>query len=62
MVKLCLDAAQADEETILDEALIEMNEMADVEPKFFRKIFKEVSEALVPLVAKNDYTNTSIRH
>lgn len=62
MVQMVLKAAQADEETILEDALIEFNEMAEVEPRFFRKNYRDIFLQFQSLVAKNDYTNTSIRH
>ena len=47
---------------MLEDALVEFNELAEVEPKFFRKNFKDLLQLLAPLVLKNDYTNTNIRH
>lgn len=42
MVHVAIRALQEDEETILEDTLLEFNEMAEIEPKFFRKHFKEI--------------------
>lgn len=57
MTDLILKSLQGDEETILEDALVEFNEMAEIEPKFFRRNFKDVFAKLAPIVAKNDFTN-----
>lgn len=57
MVNVPIKALQQDDETILEDAMIEFNEIAEIEPKFFRKHFKEIFEALTPISYKNDYTN-----
>jgi hypothetical protein len=62
MVQVPLKALQQDDETVLEDALVEFNEMAEIEPKFFRKNFKDLFLALSAIVAKNDYTNPTIRH
>jgi len=62
MTNVILKAVQQDDETVLEDALVEFNEIAEIEPKFFRKNFKDIFEKLSPIVGKNDFTNTSIRH
>ena len=62
MTQVVLKALQADDETVLEDAMVEFNEMAEIEPKFFRKNFKDIFLQLQPVVAKNDYTNSTIRH
>ena len=47
---------------MLEDALVEFNEMAEIEPKFFRKNFKDLFVAFSPIVAKSDFTNPTIRH
>ena len=42
MTNLVLKAVEKDEETILEDALVEFNEIAEIEPKFFLKHFKDV--------------------
>ena len=42
MLAIVMKALQDEEETILDDALVEFNEMAEIEPKFFRKNFKDI--------------------
>jgi hypothetical protein len=62
MAQVALKAAQQDDETVLEDALVEFNEMAEIEPKFFRKNFKDLFQAFSGIVAKDDYTNPTIRH
>jgi hypothetical protein len=46
----------------LEDALVEFNEIAEIEPKFFKKYFKDLFTQLSFVVGKNDYTNQTIRH
>ncbi len=62
MAQVPIKALQADDETILEDALVEFNEIAEIEPKFFRKHFKDLFAAFTPIVAKKDYANNTIRH
>jgi hypothetical protein len=62
MANVPIKALQLDEETTLEDSLVEFNEMAEIEPKFFRKNFRDLFNAFHPIVAKNDYTNNTIRH
>jgi dimeric dUTPase (all-alpha-NTP-PPase superfamily) len=62
MANVAIKALQQDDETVLEDALVEFNEIAEIEPKFFRKNFKDLFTAFHPIVAKNDYTNNTIRH
>jgi vesicle coat complex subunit len=62
MAQVAIKAFTEDDETILEDVLVEFNEIAEVEPKFFRKGFKELFARFQPIVAKNDYTNNTIRH
>jgi hypothetical protein len=62
MINVPLKALQVDDETVLEDTLVEFNEMAEIEPKFFRKNFRDIFTALSAIVAKNDYTNNTIRH
>lgn len=62
MANVPIKALQLDDETVLEDALVEFNEIAEIEPKFFRKNFSELFKVFHPIVAKNDYTNNTIRH
>lgn len=62
MAQVAIKAFNEDDETILEDVLVEFNEIAEVEPKFFRKGFKDLFNHFQPIVAKNDYTNNTIRH
>ena len=62
MAGVAIKALQQDDETVLEDALVEFNEIAEIEPKFFRKHFKQLFQAFHQIVAKNDYTNNTIRH
>jgi len=62
MVKVPLRALEADEEKIIDDAMVEFNNIAEAEPKFFVNHFKELFFTFTKLIEKNDYCNSSIRH
>lgn len=62
MAQVAIKALQQDDETVLEDVLVEFNEIAEIEPKFFRKHFKDLFILFQPIVAKNDYTNNTIRH
>ena len=62
MVKIPLKAMEADEETVVEDAMIEFNGMAEIEPNFFKKCFKELAAAFWPLAQKNDWTKSQIRN
>lgn len=62
MANVAMKALKQDDETVLEDALLEFNEMAEIEPKFFRKNFKDLFHAFSPIVANSDFTKPSIRH
>jgi importin-5 len=61
MVKVVLNANMQDDEVVLKNALIEFNEIAEFEPKFFQPKFKEIFVALSPIVLKEDFADDLIR-
>ena len=62
MVEVVTTACEKDDETVLEDALVEFNEMAEIEPKFFKPHFKDVYERMKPIVGKSDFANNTIRH
>jgi len=62
MVNVPLRALEAGDEKLIDDALVEFNNVAEAEPKFFVGVFKELFFAFTRLIEKNDYCNPSIRH
>ena len=62
MVQVVTDALKADDETVLEDALVEFNELAEMEPAFFKPNFKDIYEHLKPIIAYTDFANRSIRH
>ena len=54
-------ALEMDDEVVLKDGLIEFNEIAEIEPKFFQSKFKEIFDELSPIVLKNDFANIQIR-
>lgn len=62
MAQVAIKALNEDDETVLEDALVEFNEIAEIEPKFFRKNFRDLFTLFQPIIAKNDYTNNTIRH
>ena len=61
MCQVVLAANTADDETVLQDALIEFNEIAEIEPKFFQPKFKEIFSAISFIVNNEGYTNPQIR-
>lgn len=58
MTKVIKSAADEDDEVVLKDALIEFNEIAEIEPKFFQSKFKEIFDEISPIILKNDFANT----
>ena len=51
-----------EDETVIEDALVEFNELAEVEPNFFRQDFKAIYEQIRPIIAYSDFANKSVRH
>ena len=62
MVAVIVQALTEEDETVLEEALIEFNELSEIEPNFFRADFKTIYDAFKPIIANKEFTNNSIRH
>ena len=62
MTGVITQAFTEEDETVLEDALVEFNELAEIEPNFFRADFKMLYEAFKPIVAYKDFANNSIRH
>ena len=62
MANVAIKALMQDEETVLQDALVEFNELAESDPKFLSKNFRELFDMFAPIVGKNDYTIVIIRH
>lgn len=46
---------------MLEDALVEFNELAEIEPAFFKPYFIDIYSALKPIIANSDFANSSIR-
>ena len=57
MYNVIINANKNDDETVLQDALIEFNEIAEIEPKFFQSKFREIFSNTVQIVEKGDYAN-----
>lgn len=62
MTGVVTQAFTEQDETVLEDALVEFNELAEIEPNFFRADFKSLYEAFKPIVAYKDFANNAIRH
>ena len=58
MVQVITASMAADDEVVLKDALVEFNEIAEIEPKFFQSKFPEIFQALKAVVLNQDFTNT----
>jgi len=61
MVGVLTMATTEDDEVVLQDAWIEFNEIAEIEPKFFQSKFKAIFDSTIHIVTKSDFTNPSIR-
>lgn len=61
MVQVITVAQAEDDEVVLKDALVEFNEIAEIEPKFFQSKFPEIFNALKAVVLQQDFTNSQIR-
>jgi hypothetical protein len=57
MYNVIRTAAAEDDESVLQDALIEFNSIAEVEPKFFQSKFKEIFTNTLDIVGKDDFAN-----
>ena len=62
MCQVVTSALAEEDETVLEDALVEFNELAEIEPSFFKPNFKDIYEQFKPIVAYKDFANNSIRH
>lgn len=62
MSQVVTSALAAEDETVLEDAMVEFNELAEIEPNFFRNDFKALYEQFKPVIAYKDFANNSIRH
>lgn len=62
MVNVITAALAADDETVLEDALVEFNELAEIEPGFFKAEIKSIFEHMKPVIGSKDFANNTIRH
>jgi len=62
MTGVITQAMTDEDESVLEDALVEFNELAEIEPQFFRNDFSAIYAAFKPIVAYKDFANNSIRH
>ena len=58
---MIIEAFKNDDEVVLEDALVEFNELAEIEPIFFKPYFADVYAALKPIIAHQDFANANIR-
>ena len=61
MVGVIVAACKEDDETVLQDAWIEFNEIAEIEPKFFQKKMKDIFATTKDIVLKDDFANDKIQ-
>jgi Importin repeat len=61
MLKVINDAFVAQDEVVLEDALVEFNELAEIEPAFFKPYFVNIYSAIKPIIDYKDFANSSIR-
>lgn len=61
MAKLPMRAMEEDDETTLEDAMIEFNAIADAEPKFFKNHFGDLFQIFNQIITKSDTLSSTIR-
>lgn len=61
MTKVIINAFNEQDEVVLEDALVEFNELAEIEPIFFKPYFADVYNALKPILAYGDFANPNLR-
>jgi hypothetical protein len=61
MTQVIIKSFEQDDEVVLEDALVEFNELAEIEPLFFKPYFADVYAALKPIVAHQEFANANIR-
>lgn len=61
MTAVIMNSYQAQDEVVLEDALVEFNELAEIEPLFFKPYFKDVYNALKPIISCEEFANVNIR-
>jgi len=60
VIRAAADDATEDE-TVLQDAWIEFNEIAEIEPKFFQARFEDIFNNTMHIVGKSDFANANLR-
>jgi hypothetical protein len=61
MYNVIRSAATEADEVVLQDAFIEFNEIAEIEPKFFQTKFKDIFQNTKHIVGEQDLANQQIR-
>lgn len=62
MAQVVSKAMEEEDETVLEDALVEFNDLAELEPAFFKANFWDLYAQFKPVVMHKDFANNSIRH
>ena len=62
MTGVITQALAKEDETVLEDALVEFNELAEIEPGFFKPYFKDIYMSIRPIISYKDFANATIRH
>lgn len=53
---------EADDETVIEDALVEFNDLAEIEPNYFKTNIPELYAQFKPIISHKDFMNPTIRH
>jgi hypothetical protein len=62
MVSVPLKALEQENESILEDSLIEFNQMADAEPKFFKDNFGDLFQVFNKIITNSGEFSSAVRH
>ena len=55
-------ALEEDDESVIEDALVEFNDLVELEPSFFKSTFSDLYTTFKPIISKSDFCNATLRH
>ena len=52
---------EEDDETVIEDAMIEFNDLVELEPGFFKPTFAQLYQTFKPIIGKSDFCNATLR-
>ena len=62
LASVVVKALEDDDETVIEDAIIEFNDLVELEPGFFKPYFANLYDTFKPIIQKKDFMNATLRH